>query len=264
MNKILAEIVRKMGECLNAYLPEISCSDLEEDGTVYYMNGKNGTEFDWHVNDRLSNFMVFYDDEDKLGAVKASVYRDGGMLIYVYGDQGRSIRKEIKDIFLDVTEEEMLKLAVRLRTSADDKRIWDASVQKIDTDTEPDKAAVEEFISNMRYYQATRNRKELLAKTAYVSRKVYEEGWIVGYMCRDEALNENDSGWSFMAGNEEKEYVDDYNNIVLMRVGAVYQRDPAIFSHIDRPVGTRLVRVSADSFEPDEEGKEIYTEQRKM
>ena len=174
MNKILAEIVRKMGECLNAYLPEISCSDLEEDGTVYYMNGKNGTEFDWHVNDRLSNFMVFYDDEDKLGAVKASVYRDGGMLIYVYGDRGRSIRKEIKDIFLDVTEEEMLKLAVSLRTSADDKRIWDASVQKIDTDTEPDKAAVEEFVSNRRYYEATRNRKELLAKTAYVSRKVYE------------------------------------------------------------------------------------------
>ena len=99
MNKILAGIVRKMGECLNAYLPELSCSDLEEDGTVYYMNGKNGTEFDWHVNDRLSNFMVFYDDEDKLGAVKASVYRDGGMLIYVYGDRGRSIRKEIKDIF---------------------------------------------------------------------------------------------------------------------------------------------------------------------
>ena len=48
---------------------------LEENGTVYYMNGKNGTEFDWHVNDRLSDFMVFYDDEDKLGAVKASVYR---------------------------------------------------------------------------------------------------------------------------------------------------------------------------------------------
>ena len=83
MNKILTELEQKLQECLRTYLPEISNSELEENGTVYYMNGKNGTEFDWHVNDRLPNFMVFYDDEDKLGAVKASVYRDGGMLIYV-------------------------------------------------------------------------------------------------------------------------------------------------------------------------------------
>ena len=83
-------------------------------------------------------------------------------------------------------------------------------------------------------------------------------------MCRDEALNENDSGWSFMAGNESEEYVNDHKNIVLMAVGAVYQRDPAVFPHIDSPVGTQLVRVSPDAFEPDEEGKKIYMEQREV
>ena len=114
MNRILTELDQKLHECLRTYLPEISESELEENGTVYYMNGKNGTEFDWHVNDRLSDFMVFYDDEDKLGAVKASVYRDGGMLIYVYGDRGKSVRQEIKDMYLDVTEEQMLRLAVML------------------------------------------------------------------------------------------------------------------------------------------------------
>ena len=35
-------------------------------------------------------------------------------------------------------------------------------------------------------------------------------------MVRDEALNENDSGWSFMAGNEGEEYANDYRNLVLM------------------------------------------------
>lgn len=33
------------------------------------MNGKNGTEFDWFVNEHLPSFMVFYDNEEKLGAV---------------------------------------------------------------------------------------------------------------------------------------------------------------------------------------------------
>ena len=264
MNRILTELAEKIRECLQAYLPEVSESELEEKGTVYYMNGKNGTEFDWYVNDRLSDFMVFYDDADKLGAVKADLYRNGALLIYVYGDQGRSIRQEIRDIYLDVTEEEMLKLAVKLRTSADDKRIWDTAVEDIDTDTEPGSAETEEFVSDKQYYEASRRRKDLLAKTAYVSRKICDDGWITGYMCREEPLGEDDSGWSFVAGNEGDEYISDYRNIALMRVGAVYQKDPVIFPYIDSPVGTRLVRVSADKFEADEEGREIYTEQRKV
>ena len=47
-----------------------------------------------------------------------------------------------------------------------------------------------------------------------------------------------------------------------MTVRAVYQRDPAIFLHIDSPVGTQLVRISPEKFELDEEGKEIYMDQR--
>ena len=261
MHRILTELEQRIQECLRTYLPEVKASELEEDGTVYYMNGKNGTEFDWHVNDRLSDFMVFYDDEDKLGAVKASLYRDGGLLIYVYGDQGRSIRQEIKDLYFDVTEEEMLKLAVQLRNAADDKRVWDAAIREIDTDTEPERDEVEKFVSNKKYYEETRRRKDLFGKSAYVSRKIFDEGRIVGYMCREEALNENDSGWSFVAGDEADEYINDYRNIVLLSVGAVFQRDPAILPYIDSPVGTRFVRVSASEFEPDGEGVEIYMDQ---
>ena len=33
-----------------------------------------------------------------------------------------------------------------------------------------------------------------------------------------------------MAGNESEEYVNDHKNIVLVTVGAVYQRDPAILA----------------------------------
>ena len=104
------------------------------------------------------------------------------------------------------------------RTAADDKRVWDAAIRAIDTDTEPSGAEIEEFVSNGKYYEATRRRKELLGKTAYVSRKIVDEGWNVGYMCRDEAMNEHDTGWLDKLG-EDPEYdtyelgkiiVDDY------------------------------------------------------
>ena len=35
-------------------------------------------------------------------------------------------------------------------------------------------------------------------------------------MSRDEATNEMDSGWCFMVGNEDDEYVNDYHNIALL------------------------------------------------
>ena len=49
MNRILNEIKEIIKQNINEYLPEVKSSDLEENGTVYYMNGKNGTEFDWYV-----------------------------------------------------------------------------------------------------------------------------------------------------------------------------------------------------------------------
>ena len=41
-------------------------------------------DFSSFVNEHLPSFMVFYDDEENLGAAKASVYTDGGMIIYLF------------------------------------------------------------------------------------------------------------------------------------------------------------------------------------
>ena len=35
----------------------------ELDGKIYYMNGNDGTDFDWEANDRLCEFMVFHENE---------------------------------------------------------------------------------------------------------------------------------------------------------------------------------------------------------
>ena len=59
------------------------------------------------------------------------------MIIYVYGEQGKTIVKEI-NTFLDVEREDILSLAVTLRYEADEKRIWDSDIEFIDTDVEPE------------------------------------------------------------------------------------------------------------------------------
>ena len=110
--------------------------------------------------------------------------------------------------------------------------------------------------------ELTKKRMKLLSQTAYLSKKILEEGWKVGYMRRDEPINENDSGWSFLAGNEDDEYYNDYKNIALVSVHEVYQLDPDICNYIDNPVGTELIRISSNEFEIDKRDKEIFMEKR--
>lgn len=259
MNKIIVEIKKVMMDCVEKYISDIILTDLEDDGAIFYMNGKNGTEFDWYVNNKISDFMMFYNDEDNMGAVKATLYDNGVLLIYIYGERGKTVIQEIKSN-IDVTEDDVLALATVLRNEADDKGIWDKNIEKIDTDLEPDTTKLEEFLANEHNYDDMKERKALLGQIAYVSKKIMDEGWKIGYMCRDEAVRENDSGWSFMAGNEDDEYIADYQNIQLMSIHSVTQYDRAIWKYINSPVGTRLIRISSDEFEIDGNDKAIYME----
>lgn len=82
-------------------------------------------------------------------------------------------------------------------------------------------------------------------------------------MRRDEAMNKNDSGWQFLAGNEDDEYLNEYKNIALVSVHQAYQLDPDILNYIDNTVGTELIRISSNEFEIDKNDKEIFVEKRK-
>lgn len=261
MNRILNEIKEIIKQNINEYLPEIKSSDLEENGTVYYMNGKNGTEFDWYVNEHLPSFMVFYNDEQNLGVAKLLIYANGEVILYIYGDKGNKVIKEVKTS-IEVAENELFNLAVILKSEADDKSIWEASIDKINTDVEINDKKITEFQDSEQYMEPIKNRMNLLNKMAYLSKKVLEEGWKIGYMCRDEAMNENDSGWQFLAGNEDDEYINNHENCLLVHVQDVYQLDPDIWNYIDNPVGTELIRISSNEFEIDKKNKEIFMEKR--
>ena len=250
MNPILNDIQSKIQNAIKENLHGVSSSDLEEGGKVYYMNGKNGTEFDWFVNEHLPSFMVFYDDEGNMGAAKAMVYSDGGMIIYLFDECGSHMAKEIKTA-LDVTESDMLKLAVCLRCNADDKRIWDSALDLIDSDQVPDETAISEFLSNRQYCEPSIRRKEILGKLCVVSKRITREGWKPGVMLREDPSDDEDSGWQFLAGDEDDEYLNDVANVELCMVNSIAGIDPAVIKYIDNPAGSVFVRASSDSFEED-------------
>lgn len=66
--------------------PNITNDMLDSNGSIYYMNGNDGTSFDWNANDRLCEFYVFHKNE--MGFIKALVNRNNIINIYVYEDGG--------------------------------------------------------------------------------------------------------------------------------------------------------------------------------
>ena len=250
-----------MHEALKKGLPDVALSELEKDGAVFYMNGKNGTAFDWYVNEHFPNFFIFYNDTENLGAVKATLYTDGGLTIYIYGDKGRAEPVSFEEQ-VEATAGELLELAVILTENADGKRIWDDDIRILEADGRPDPEAVEFFKSLEEAHEPMIERRDLLPKTVVVSKKVREEGWKIGYGVRDEPTSERDSGWFFCVGDETDDYVNEPGNLELWVVNSALIYDPALVEFITAPYGTAIVRVDSDRFEPDEPGKKVYIEKK--
>ena len=261
MNKILSDLITIIKAALSEHLPDVEPKDLEEEGKVYYMNGKNGTEFDWFVNEHLPSFMVFYDNEEKLGAVKMDVYDAGDIVLYLFDDGGKNLHKEIP-LVLDATREELLALAVILRNNADKQRIWDADVEAITTDVNPTPGEIQEFLDDRKYCEPSINRKKLMSKFALVSKRIIEDGWKVGYMKRTETTDERDSGWEFYSGNEEDAFLDGEGNCLWYPVHVIVGIDPLLMDYIETPAKVSFVRVSPEQFEKDQ-GQEIWFERWK-
>ena len=261
MHKVLSEIKALIDKSISEYLPDVQSGDLEENGSIYYMNGKNGTEFDWYVNEHISDFMVFYNDEKNLGAVKFTLYTDGKVLVYIYGDKGNTVVQKI-ETSINITEQEILILAIILKKSADDKRIFDKDINKIDSVINVSADDIAEFQNNEISYAKIIERKKLFNLKAIVSAKILKEGYKVGYMLRFEPHDGDDSGWQLLAGNEEDNYINDIKNISLAPLGYVCDLDPDILKYIDYPIGTKLIRISSHEFEADKHNKKIFVEKR--
>ena len=96
-----------------------------------------------------------------------------------------------------------------------------------------------------------------------VSDRITKEGYKVGYMYRDEPTAGNpDSGWVFLAGNEDDAYMSDARNHHIFALNTVCNYDPDIIPYLDSEVGSAFIRVDHSTFEADDRSKPIFLDKQ--
>lgn len=60
----------------------VNDDELYENGTIYYMNGNDGTDFDWDCNHRMCEFYSFYNNEE--GYMKLCINSNNTASIFMY------------------------------------------------------------------------------------------------------------------------------------------------------------------------------------
>jgi len=83
------------------------------------------------------------------------------------------------------------------------------------------------------------------------SNKITKDGMKVGFMYREEPVDDEDSGWRFLSGTEDQDYADDPDNSKIFGVNAIANHDPAIIPYLKLPYGSELERVDGEeTFKP--------------
>ncbi|MCL2873276.1 MAG: DUF2185 domain-containing protein, partial [Betaproteobacteria bacterium] len=68
------------------------------------------------------------------------------------------------------------------------------------------------------------------------------QGMPVGYMVREQSEHTDDSGWSFSAGIESQEYMDDTSNHGVYDVNTIANYSPDIIPFLDAPPFSAFAR----------------------
>lgn len=124
------EIIRIMQEA-RRMCPEITDDQLCENGAIYYMNGNDGTRFDWKENNHLCEFFVFHKNEK--GFIKVYINKNNSVDIFIFPDAGRFPNKEMKMQLQNVSAEDFMKLMLRI---AEQEGLDDASIDEMNWDVE--------------------------------------------------------------------------------------------------------------------------------
>ena len=86
-------------------------------------------------------------------------------------------------------------------------------MDRIESDILPDESTEAEFLDNRKYYEPSIRRKEIMGKLCVVSKKITRDGWKVGFMLREELQDDEDSGWQFLAGDEDDDYINNVEHV---------------------------------------------------
>lgn len=81
--------------------------------------------------------------------------------------------------------------------------------------------------------------------------RIMVDGEKVGYMYRENPDFEGDSGWRFMAGDEEDEYMNNHKNSGIYILNSVANNDRNIIPFLHSPIGTSFYRDEKGNFVKD-------------
>ena len=96
-----------------------------------------------------------------------------------------------------------------------------------------------------------------------VSDKITKEGFKVGYMYREKPEEGRpDSGWRFLAGNEDEKYMNDSNNHHIFAINTICNYDKDIIPYIKAKIGSAYIRIAGNSFEIDDGSKPIFLDRQ--
>lgn len=124
--QLLEQVLDYARAARQKYMPSVSDEDLCDNGAIYYMNGNDGTDFDWNCNGRVCEIMQFYKITE-LGLLKVYPHSDGYIYGYIYGDEGRGEAIELEPEFIGIKEAEKIKDYLEARF--DDNELWDEIIK---------------------------------------------------------------------------------------------------------------------------------------
>jgi hypothetical protein len=81
--------------------------------------------------------------------------------------------------------------------------------------------------------------------SCFASDRITVDGQPVGYMYRDEPVEDVDSGWVFLAGDEDQAYLDDETRTGVYDVNTIANHDGDIVPLLDTPAPCAFARASA-------------------
>lgn len=125
------DMIKSIFTDLRAEWPEVKDENLYGGGAIYYQNANDGTDFDWKCNGHLCEFGLFH-KESTLYCFKMHVHRGGGIEVYSYPHEEAHSVKEYK---FNTNPEVVRKAFKWLLEHADDKHLWDRSLDELDVPT---------------------------------------------------------------------------------------------------------------------------------
>lgn len=75
-----------------------------------------------------------------------------------------------------------------------------------------------------------------------VSNEIMQRGKRIGYFYREQPINDDDSGWRFLSGEENQEYTDNPDNFAMYNAASIIEIDPEIAEFLSLPYPAEVER----------------------